>query len=82
MSTKAAYIRNIAMYDTEQESLTGVTSVATLADDLIFIKGVNRIDDPGMFNACLALANEYINGDDLGRLDDLEEYVGIHLHTC
>lgn len=71
---KEAYRRNIKMM--VDGEVWGVTSVATLAEDLIFFHGCNRIDSPEMYHACIALANAYVNGDERG---ELERRVGVTL---
>ena len=74
------YTRNIRIIDHNDDGRTaGVTSLATIAQDLVFMFDVNRVDYPEVFDAIMSLETAYINGEPC---DEFEQYLGIELRAC
>lgn len=62
---KEAYTRNIQVLDYSDSSgdVIAVTSPATLLDDLIFLYDASREECPKVYEACVALAQAYVDGE-------------------
>lgn len=76
-SIKEAYTRNIRIIDRNDGGRTaGVTSIATISQDLIAMFDVNREEHREVFDAILSLEAAYINGEPC---DAFEQYLGIEL---
>lgn len=77
---KDAYTRSISVIDHTDGSgdVIAKTSVATLADDLIFLFGTGPDDTecPKVYESCVRLAEAYANGDPC---DEYESFLGIEL---
>lgn len=73
-----AHTRNIQVIDHSDGSgdIIAVTSVATLADDLIFLYDADPKECPKVYDYCIALARAYADGDDR---TEYEDFLGIEL---
>ena len=77
---KDAYIRNIRIIDHNDGGKTaGVTSRATIAQDLAYMFDVNCVEYPEVFDAILSLEAAYTNGENCY---EFEQYLGIELRPC